>query len=287
MPVGLTEKHCVACEGGVPPLSDAQEDQYMSEVPNWTLERSGVHKIAKEFTFDSFREAVAFIGKVADLAEEEGHHPDIHDYYNKVQLELYTHAVQGLVENDFIMAAKIDRVEQELKDSAKQKRQITIDGTPHNLAGKELRVGDLAPDFMATGNDLAPVRLSSFSGKTILISSVFSLETAVCDAETRRFNEEASRLGGEVKILTLSMDTPFTQERWCGAAGISSLSTLSDHKEASFGRAYGVLIEDLRLLARAVFVIDKAGIIRYSQIVDEVSKEPDYTAALEAVRALA
>jgi thiol peroxidase len=112
-----------------------------------------------------------------------------------------------------------------------------------------------------------------------------SLDTPVCDLQTRRFNQEAARLGPDVQILTISMDLPFAQKRWCGAAGIERVTTLSDHREASFGTAYGVLIKELRLLARAVFVVDKDGVVRYVQIVPELSREPDYEAALAAAKA--
>ena len=119
-----------------------------------------------------------------------------------------------------------------------------------------------------------------------VIATVPSLDTSVCDLETRRFNQEASNLGDDVQILTISMDLPFAQKRWCGAAGVDRVITLSDHRAASFGLAFGVLIKELRLLARAVFVLDHEGIIRYIQIVKEVGDEPDYDAVLNAVRAL-
>ena len=154
------------------------------------------------------------------------------------------------------------------------------------LAGDELEVGDLSPDFEVLDNDLSPVRLSSFRGKVCIISSVPSLDTPVCDMETRRFNEEAGNLGPDVVILTVSMDLPFAQKRWCGAAGVDKVITLSDHRGAAFGEAYGVLIKDLRLLARALFVIDREGVVQYIQIVNEVTDEPEYEAVLEAAKKL-
>ena len=160
---------------------------------------------------------------------------------------------------------------------------ITMKGNPLTLVGKELKVGDPAPDFEVLDNDLTPVRLSSFKGKVCVVCSVPSLDTPVCDMETRRFNEEAGKLGTDVRILTISMDLPFAQKRWCGAAGVDKVVTLSDHRDASFGAAYGVLIKELRLLGRAVFVLDRKGTIRYIQIVKEVTDEPDYDAVLEAV----
>ena len=159
-------------------------------------------------------------------------------------------------------------------------------GNPLTFAGKELKVGDVAPDFEVLDNDLAPVKFSSFRGKICVISSVPSLDTPVCDMETRRFNEEAVKLGDNIQILTISMDLPFAQKRWCGAAGVHKVFTLSDHRDASFGMAYGTLIKELRLLARIVFVVDGEGVIRYIQVVKEQSEEPDYDAVLEAVNAL-
>ena len=163
---------------------------------------------------------------------------------------------------------------------------ITMKGNPLTLIGKELKVGDSAPDFEVLDNDLSPVKLSSFRGKICVISSVPSLDTPVCDMETRRFNKEAGKLSADIQILTISMDLPFAQKRWCGAAGVDKLVTLSDHRNASFGIAYGVLIKELRLLARSVFVADREGIIKYIQMVNEISKEPDYNAIMNAVNNL-
>jgi thiol peroxidase len=160
---------------------------------------------------------------------------------------------------------------------------IAMRGNPLTLVGKEIKVGDEAPDFVVLANDLSPVRFSSFRGKVCVLSSVPSLDTPVCDAQTRRFNEEAERLGPDVAILTISMDLPFAQRRWCGAAGVSGVQTLSDHRDAAFGTAYGLLIKELRLLARAVLLVDRDGIIRYIQLVKEVSEEPDYEAVLSAL----
>jgi thiol peroxidase len=128
---------------------------------------------------------------------------------------------------------------------------ITRRGNPLTLMGDELRVGDAAPEFVVLDNDLSPVTLSPFRGKVCIISSVPSLDTPVCDTETRRFNEEAGKLGDEVVILTVSMDLPFAQKRWCGLAGVDKVTTLSDYRDAAFGKAYGVLIKELRLLARS------------------------------------
>lgn len=164
-----------------------------------------------------------------------------------------------------------------------RKTTITMKGKALTLVGSEVKIGQSAPDFEVIANDMSSVKLSSFKDKVCIICSVPSLDTSVCDMETRRFNEEAQRLGKGVAVLTISMDLPFAQKRWCGAAGIKNVQTLSDYRDASFGNAYGVLIKELRLLGRAVFVVDKKGIIRYVQIVNELTNEPDYDAVLEAV----
>jgi thiol peroxidase len=163
---------------------------------------------------------------------------------------------------------------------------VIFGGKPATLLGDELEVGEAAPDFTAVGNDLKPVALSQFKGKVVVVASVPSLDTPTCDLETRRFNAEAVKLGPDVVILTVSMDLPFAQKRWCGAAGVDRVITVSDHRDASFGTAYGVLVKDVRLLARAVFVVDRQGVIRYIQLVKETGKEPDYAPALDAVKGL-
>ena len=163
---------------------------------------------------------------------------------------------------------------------------ITFKGNPFTLLGPELKVGDKAPDFSVVDNGLAPVSLASSTGKIRIISCVPSLDTPVCDTETRRFNQEAAGLPGDVVVLTISLDLPFAQKRWCGAAGIDKVMTLSDYRERSFGQNYGVLIKELLLLTRAIFVVDGQGVIRYIQIVPEVTSEPDYAAVMTAAKAL-
>ena len=163
---------------------------------------------------------------------------------------------------------------------------ITMHGNPLTLLGKELKVGDKAPDVTLFDNDLNPVKISSYAGKVCVLSTVPSLDTPVCDMETRRFNQEAADLGDGVVILTVSMDLPFAQKRWCGAAGVDKVVTLSDYQEGAFGEAYGVLIKELRLLARTIFVADQNGVIQYVQYVQELSEEPDYGAVVDAVKKL-
>lgn len=153
---------------------------------------------------------------------------------------------------------------------------VTMRGNPLTLVGNEVKVGETAPDFTALDNNLTPVKLSVYRPKLCIISSVPSLDTPVCDIETRKFNEEASKWDDKVQVLTISMDLPFAQKRWCGSTGANKIQTLSDHREAQFGIAYGVLIKELRLLARAVFLVDQKGILQYIQLVKEIASEPNY-----------
>ena len=164
--------------------------------------------------------------------------------------------------------------------------RVTLNGKPVTLIGRQVEVGDSAPDFIVCDRNLSPVSFRSLSRGVCIITSVVSLDTEVCDAQVRRFNEEAAALSPHLQILVISMDLPFAQKRWCGAAGIDRVEVLSDHRDASFGTAYGVLIKDLRLLARAVFVVDEGGRIRYKEFVSEITREPNYQAALAAAREL-
>lgn len=159
---------------------------------------------------------------------------------------------------------------------------VTMRGNPVTLVGDEVKVGQKAPDFTVVANDLSEVTLSDTSGVRLFLS-VPSLDTGVCDAEVRRFNQEATSLGN-VKVYTISMDLPFAQSRWCGAAGVENVITLSDHRDASFGTNWGVLIKELRLLARAIFVVDSSNTVTYVEYVPEVSSHPDYEKALAAVK---
>ncbi len=162
--------------------------------------------------------------------------------------------------------------------------RVTMHGNPLTLAGNEIKTGELAPEFVALDTDLNPITFSSYRGKVCILSSVPSLDTPVCDMETRKFNEEATKLGDKIQILTISMDLPFAQKRWCGAAGVNKLKTLSDHKDAQFGMAYGMLIKELRLLARAVFLVDPKGILQYMQLVKEIASEPNYEEVWSALK---
>ena len=164
-----------------------------------------------------------------------------------------------------------------------RKGAVTFKGSDLTLVGPVLKVGQPAPECELLGNDLKPVRLSSFAGRICVLASVPSLDTPVCDTEARRSNDAAGKLGPNVAIVTVSMDLPFAQRRWCGAAGATDVITLSDHRDAAFGVAYGVLIKELRLLARAVFLLDPDGVIRRVDLVKEMTQEPDYDSILKAV----
>ncbi|AIQ12397.1 thiol peroxidase [Paenibacillus durus] len=162
----------------------------------------------------------------------------------------------------------------------------TFKGDPITLIGPKLSAGDPAPDFVLSKNLLEEATLKDFSGKIKLISVVPSLDTGVCDAQTRRFNSEAAELGDEVVILTVSADLPFAQARWCGAAGIDRVITLSDYKTNAFGEAYGVLIKEFKLEMRSIFVIDKDDKITYVEYLGEMAEHPNYEAAISAVKSL-
>jgi len=156
-------------------------------------------------------------------------------------------------------------------------------GNPLTLIGPELKAGDAAPDFKLVDNSLKSVSLNDTGQNVRIISVVPSLDTPVCDAQTKRFNEEAAKLPG-VDILTVSMDLPFAQKRWCGAFGVDKVRMLSDHRDGSFGSNYGTLIKDLRIESRAIFVLDSSNLIRYVEYVKEVADHPNYDAALAAAK---
>ncbi|MEG9297143.1 thiol peroxidase [Mangrovibacillus sp. Mu-81] len=160
---------------------------------------------------------------------------------------------------------------------------ITFKNNPVTLLGSEVKTGDKAPDFTVLANDLSEVTLNDSKGKVRLISVVPSIDTGVCDAQTRKFNEEATKFDN-VEVLTISVDLPFAQKRWCGANGIENVQTLSDHRDLSFAEAYGVHIQELRLLARAVFVVNSNDEVTYVEYVSEATDHPDYEAAVEAVK---
>lgn len=163
---------------------------------------------------------------------------------------------------------------------------VTFKGQPLTLVGPELKPGDKAPDFTIIDQSLQPASLKDYAGKVILLSVVPSLDTSICSAQTKRFNEEAAQLPEDVVILTVSMDLPFAQARFCGAENIDRVKVLSDHRDASFAQAYGTLVKELRLESRAIFVIDRDGTIRYVEYVPEIASHPNYDAALQAVKSL-
>lgn len=161
--------------------------------------------------------------------------------------------------------------------------KVTFQGNPVTLVGKQVDVGDVAPDFTVLSNALEEKTLADYAGKVKLISVVPSLDTEICSLQTKRFNEEASQLKN-IKVLTISMDLPFAQSRWCGTEGVDNVETLSDHRSGDFGRNYGVLIEELRLLARAIFVVNEQNEITYVEYVEEVGSHPNYDRALQHIK---
>jgi thiol peroxidase len=165
-------------------------------------------------------------------------------------------------------------------------RQTTFKGGPLDLAGPELKVGDKAPDFTTVGDGLAEVTLEGTKGKVRVFSVVPSLDTPVCDMQTKKFNDEAAKLPA-VTFYTVSMDLPFGQKRWCNQFGVDNVKMLSDHKFASFGENYGTLIKDWRIESRAIFVVDADNIIRYVEYVPEVAEHPNYDAALAVAKQIA
>ncbi len=161
---------------------------------------------------------------------------------------------------------------------------ITMKGSPVTVEGVKLKAGDRAPDFKVLSNDLKEVGLKDLAGKIKLIASVPSLDTPVCDMEIHRFNETASKISKEIVMIFISMDLPFAQKRFCAATGIDNVKTYSDHRDASFGTNYGVLIKEMRLLARAIFIVDKNDTIRYAEYVKEITSQPAYDAALKVLK---
>jgi thioredoxin-dependent peroxiredoxin len=159
----------------------------------------------------------------------------------------------------------------------------TLKGNPLTLVGPELKIGDNAPDFSMVDNGLKPVNLKDTGGKVRIFSVIPSLDTPVCDAQTKKFNEEAANLP-DVEIYTVSMDLPFAQKRWCGQFDVNKVKMLSDHKDASFGQNYGTLIKELRIESRAIFVVDPNNKVRHAEYVKEVADFPNYEAALAAAR---
>ena len=161
---------------------------------------------------------------------------------------------------------------------------VTLKGNPVTLVGGEVKEGDKAPDFSALESLGKPVGLGDLEGKVKVFNVIVSVDTPVCAVQTKKFNEEASKLGDDVEILTVSMDLPFAMSRYCAAEGIDKVRNLSDYRDASFGEAYGVLIKEHRLLARALFVVDKNDVVKHAQYVSEISEEPDYESAIAAVK---
>ena len=168
----------------------------------------------------------------------------------------------------------------------RRENAVTSGGVPVTLLGKEIKVGDKAPEFTALKTDNSKIGLEDLKNKIKIISVVPSVDTGVCEIQTISFNEKAAELGEDVVVITISMDLPFAQKRFCGAHGINDSIVMSDHKDASFGLNYGFLMEETRLLARGVVIVDKEGIVQYVEYVSEASNHPDYDRAIEEVKKL-
>jgi thiol peroxidase len=186
-----------------------------------------------------------------------------------------------------LSALALGACSQERTMPATAQPRITVRGNPVTLEGSPPAVGDKAPDFAAVATDMSEKRLSDFRGKTVILSSVGSIDTATCDVETRTFNERAAALGPNTVILTISMDLPFAQKRWCAAHGIDRVITLSDYKHREFGSRYGLRVRESGLLARAIFVVNPQGAITYQQIVADIAQEPDYDPVIAAAKSAA
>lgn len=165
-----------------------------------------------------------------------------------------------------------------------EEKKVTMRGNPVVLLGQNPQVGTRAPEVALVDTDFKTVYLSSYKGKLTVLLSVPSIDTDVCSREVRRFNEEIGKNKETLQCITVSMDLPFAQKRWCGNEGIQNVVTLSDHREAGFGKAYGVLIKDMRLLARSVTLVDSRGVVKFFHIVPEVTNEPDYNMVLEEIK---
>lgn len=163
---------------------------------------------------------------------------------------------------------------------------VTMAGNPVTLVGTPIKIGDKAPDFTALTKDLQPVSLRDFKGKIVVISAAPSIDTPVCDLQATRFNQEAASLPDTVQIINITVDLPFALSRFCAAKGIDKILTISDHRELSFGTAYGVVVKEFRLLARSVFIIDKTGIVRYIELVPDITNHPNYEKALAEIKKL-
>jgi len=166
---------------------------------------------------------------------------------------------------------------------SERKGAVTFQGNPLTLTGNEVEVGDRAPNVQLLNDELKPVSLGEYQGKVSVLLSVPSLDTPVCDTETRKFNEYAGTFGPDVQVLAVSMDLPFAQKRWCGASGVERVTTLSDYRDRQFGEGFGLYIKELGLLARSVHILDRDGVVRYKQLVTEITDEPNYDEVREAV----
>ncbi len=279
-----------------------QKDVLIQKLKEQLTEKEGIIKESvktlKETAATAGREVAAFKEKTTKSLMELKERAEVEAKKMKDELEAKSQALRGKMgemdEYRKSAESKISELQTKVKEYASrvvgvEKERtglVTFKGNPVTLLGPELKVGDKAPDFQVTDNTMKTATLESFKGKIKILTSVPSLDTPVCNMETRRFNEEAGKLPDRVVVLTISMDLPFAQSRFCTVAGIEKVQTFSDYQSRSFGLAYGVLIKEMKLMTRAVFIVDDQDIVRYVELVPEITKEPDYERVLSAVQAL-
>lgn len=279
-----------------------QKDVLIQKLKEQLIEKEGIIKDSvktlKETAATAGKEVAAFKEKTTKSLLELKERAEAEAKKMREELEAKSKALRGkmgeLEEYRKSTETKIFELQAKVKEYAakmagvekERTGLVTFKGNPITLLGPELKVGDKAPDFQVVDNTMKTANLESFKGKIKILTSVPSLDTPVCSMETRRFNEEAGKLPDRVAVLTISMDLPFAQSRFCTTAGIEKVKTYSDYQNRSFGLAYGVLIKEMKLLSRAVFIVDDQDIIRYVELVPEITKEPDYERVLSAVQAL-
>jgi thioredoxin-dependent peroxiredoxin len=261
----------------------AQKDEMIKKLKGQLAEKQEVLRQGEETILEAMGKAKEEISAIKAKTDQT-----LMDWKNKAEAE-YKKLKEELEKRAEKKMAEAKAKESAAKAAAAGPERtglVAFKGSPMTLLGAEVKVGDKAPDFKVVDNGMQTATLDSFRGKVKIISSVPSLDTPVCDMETRRFNQDAGKMPDNVVVLTVSMDLPFAQKRWCAAAGVEKVKTLSDFKDRSFGPAYGMLIKELQLLARAVFIVDDQDVVRYVEIVPEIAKEPDYGRVLDAVKAL-
>jgi len=263
---------CGPCQVQAPILSNVAE-RFRGRADVVAIDAEKFRKISAKYSIQAYPTVVLFVGG-----------KEVKRWVGVQDEKAFASALDAVVKKAPTTMTQTKGSENMAPPLETQVDSVKFKGKPLELVGRKIQIGQPAPDFIVVDNNLNEMHLSNFLNGVLVISAVPSLDTATCDMETRRFNEEAGKLGEKVKVLTISMDLPFAQKRWCGANGIEHVQTASDYRYSSFGQNYGVLIKDLRLLARCIFVIDRTGKVRYVQLVKEVADEPNYDAAIKAIK---